>query len=169
VNGTISPAPGISNTYATIQIKDGSGTLKVIDSTPVDPTTGAFSDTLASGAGWANGTYTALVTWAAGAGATVYTGSVTFVYGAPTPVTTSTTSSASVTTIVNATTITSITTVQSITTIQQVTTVASGTTIVSATTISQGGASTTVEALAIVGIVIAIIAGALAAMALRKH
>ena len=159
VNGTISPAPGVSNTYATIQIKNPSGTVMLVDSALVNPTTGAFSDSLASGANWVNGTYTVLVTWAASASGTVYTGSTTFAYGAA-PTTTTTSASASATTIYYNTTI--ITTVMTTviqpgtttTVIQPGTTVTSVTSIV--TTVQQ--TSTLDEALAAVAIVIAIVA-----------
>ena len=161
VNGTISPAPGAgSQTSATIQIKDSSGTLIFIASAPVDGATGAFNYTVVSGPGWKNGTYTVNVVWAATYSGTAYTGSTTFAYGQPTTTTTTSTSSASATTIVT----TIITTVSSVTTVIQpgttTTVILPGTTVTSVTssvtTIQQ--ASTLNTALAAVAIVIAIVA-----------
>ena len=172
VSGTVSPAPGISGYAVSIQFTNTAG-LYFVATAPVDASTGAFSYTLTTGPAnqnWINGTYTVRAVYGTIPGGPQYTATTTFTYGAvstttTTPTTSTNTTSAVVTTIVNATTITQVTTVQQggttiVTTVQQ-----GGTTIV--TTVQQG-TSTTIEALAIVGIVIAIIAGALAAMALRK-
>lgn len=175
VSGTVSPAPGISGYAVSIQFTNTAG-LYFVATAPVDASTGAFSYTLTTGPAnqnWINGTYTVRAVYGTIPGGPQYTAATTFNYGTFSTTSTSTSSNSTgtssggtTTTIISATTI--FTTVNSATTVM--TTVNSATTVVSATTttVMSGGASTTVEALAIVGIVIAIIAGALAAMALRK-
>ena len=62
VTGTVSPAPG-NETSAFVQVTNPSGTVVRVDSVPVDPTTGAFSDGFtAGGTNWLLGTYTVKAT-----------------------------------------------------------------------------------------------------------
>ncbi len=199
VNGTVSPAPGVAGYAVTVELTNPSGLFVAqsasVNPTTGFYTTTFVSSTPAQL--WGNGTYTVTAVYAPSAQGATSTASTTFSYGTfvPTTTTSSSTSTGSsgsgsgtTTTVVSVTTINSITTVNSVTTITQGgTTITSlitqgGTTITSVitqagttivTTVSQtvsgSGSSTTAEALAAVGIVIAIIAGAIAAMALRKH
>jgi hypothetical protein len=180
ISGTVTPAPGASGYGVTIEVTNPSG-LYFVASTAVNATTGAFSYTLVTGspAGlWGNGTYTVTAIYATSASGPTYTGMTTFTYGEFVSSSSSTSSSGSAsssgvaTTIVTSvvTTIVQQTTVQTTTVVSSATTVNLGTTIVSATTTTvQGAASTLAETLGVVGIVIAVIAGGIAAMALRKH
>jgi len=187
INGTVSPAPGAAGYSITLTVTNTAG-LDYVVSTSVNGTNGHFSYTLVTGttAGlWVNGVYTVTGIYTPNINTPSTTGSTTFQYGAvttttsPTTTTTSSSGGGSTTTVV--TTIDSITTIVSATTIiqggttitQAGTTVTLGgttvTSVVNSITTVSGGSSTTAEALGAVGIVIAIIAGALAAMALRKH
>lgn len=184
VSGNIAPALGISGTSATVAITNSHG-LFVTNSTAVDPTTGAYSVTFVSLSNasslWVSGVYTATVTWAASATSTAYQGTGTFGYGTTTSTTTTTTTSSSSSgtgsTIVSSTTITSTAVATStVNTSTEITTTISGTVVtlttslpgVQSTTTTSGAMNTTVIAIGAAAVVIAIIAGALAAMALRK-
>jgi hypothetical protein len=179
INGTVTPAPGASGYGVTIEVTNPSG-LYFVASTAVNATTGAFSYTLVTGspAGlWGNGTYTVTAIYATSASGPTYTGKTTFTYGEFVSTTSSSSSSGSgsssgvvATTIITSVVTTIVQNVQTTTVVSSATTVNLGTTIVSATTTTvQGSASTLGETLGVVGIVIAIIAGGIAAMALRKH
>jgi hypothetical protein len=179
INGTVSPAPGVSGYSVSIEVTNPSG-LYFVTSTPVNATTGAFSYTLTTGSPsnlWGNGTYTVTAVYAASANSQPVSGTTTFTYGEFASTTSSSSSSGSgsssggvATTIISSFVTTIVQNEQTTTVVTSATTVNLGTTIVSATTTTvQAAASTLGETLGAVGIVIAIIAGGIAAMALRKH
>lgn len=179
VSGVITPAIGVPGTSATVMISNGNGLL-LTQSTPVDSATGAYSTTFVSLSNssslWVSGVYNATTKWAAAAPPSpVYSGTASFGYGATlttaTSTTTTTSSSGTGSTITSSTTVTSTvnTSTQTTTTIGgtsvTVTTSVPGTT---STTTKTGSMNTTVIAIGAAAVVVAIIAGALAAMALRK-
>lgn len=189
ISGNVTPPPGSAGYAVTVEVTNPSGLFNV-QSAAVNATSGAYSTTIVSGTPaqlWGNGTYTITAVYATSANGPTYTATSTFAYGTFTTTTTTGTgtgtSSGSVTTktvYINMTTIvSSITTVNSGTTTivnSGTTTVisgGSGTTLTSIitemTTVSGSGNSNTALAVGAVGLVIAVVAGGLAAMALRKH
>jgi hypothetical protein len=176
INGTVSPAPGVAGYSVTIEVTNPSG-LYFVASAPVNGTTGTFGYTLVTGSPsnlWGNGTYTVTAVYAVSTTSPTYTGSTTFTYGEFASTTSSSSSSGSssgvATTIITSVVTTIVQNEQTTTVVTSATTVNLGTTIVSATTTTVQAAATTLgETLGAVGIVIAIIAGGIAAMALRKH
>lgn len=175
ISGTVSPAPGTTGSEATVSIANNVAGVFVVNSTAVNPTTGAFGLTFVSTSSWAAGVYTVTATWAAGAPPSpAYQGTSTFTYGNVSTTTTSTTSAtpnSNITTItvVNSTTIIVSSVTTFVTTVIQGSTVTSIITQETTTTISAVGNSTLGEIIGIVGIIIAVIAGGIAALALRKH
>jgi|SRR5579875_2152596 len=178
VSGVVTPAPG-SGTQVALSITSPSGAVIDATNAAVNGATGAYSTTFTLGGPsyTVNGTYT--VTATAGNGAT---NSATFTYGCSgcSPSVTSTQSGScacTATTIVT----TIVTTVEVTTTVNQATTVTQAFTTTVAqtnnviTTISQGFTTTVMQAdttgttVGAIGVVIAIVAGALAALALRKR
>jgi len=196
ISGVVTPAPGAAGYAVTVEITNPSG-LFTVQSAAVNATTGAYSTTFVSGTPaqlWGAGTYTITAVYATSANGPTYTATATFTYGSftTTPTTTSSTGSSSntggttttiITTIYSTTVVSSITTVnQGVTTIIQggpTTMVTSAGTVITTIITSAGtvinsgtggnGNSNTALAIGAVGLVVAIIAGALAAMALRKH
>ncbi|MGH2639187.1 MAG: hypothetical protein ACRDF4_07920 [Rhabdochlamydiaceae bacterium] len=187
INGTVSPAPGATGYSISLTVTNAAG-LYFVASTPVNGTTGAFSYTLVTGTTnglWDNGTYTVTGIYSTNINSPTVTGSTTFAYGTFTTTSTSSSSSSSSSSCGCGTTV--VTTIDSITTVYAGTTtvvnsgtttvinsgtttvVNSGTTVTQITTVSAGGNSSLGEALGAVGVVVALIAGGLAALALRKH
>lgn len=173
VTGMVIPNPGANQEVSiSVTAPDGANVLTAV--VPVSSATGAFNYTATAGGSshWVNGTYTVNAIW--GTVNQAYSNTTTFAYGTFSSTTTTSSSSATgstVTTIFSNTTISSITTVSSVTTVISGTTLTSVTTVVSSiiTTITSGGSNSTALYIGIVGVIIAVIAGALAAMALRKH
>ena len=190
VSGSVVPNPG-ANQEVSVAVTAPNGATVLNGVVPVNSTTGAYTYTAVPGgsSNWVNGTYVAQVTW--GTLSQTYTNATSFTYGTvPTTTTSSsssgssTSSSKSVTFIASSTTTTvATTTTQTVATTYVTTLVNPGTTIV--TTITQGGhtivttqstvttvqgsGSVTAEAIAAVGVVLAIIAGAIALMAMRRR
>lgn len=175
ISGTVTPAPTASGYAVTLEISNTNG-LSFVVSTSVAATTGDFSYNLVTGpasGNWVNGTYTVTAVYQTAQNQPTYTGSTTFQYGTSTSTTTTTSGQTGFTTTI-ITTVSSITTVNSATTVtvNSATTLTSVTTLVSSfvtTVTSNVSSSSTALYIAIVGVIIAIIAGAIAAMALRKH
>lgn len=172
VSGMITPNPGAGQEVSiAVTAPDGANVLSAV--VPVSSATGAYNYTAVAGGSshWINGTYSVSATW--GTISQAYTNTTTFAYGAFTTTSTSTSSNSSssgqATTIYSNTTISSITTVTSVTTIISGTTLTSVTTIVSAITTTVANGSSTALYIGIVAVIIAVVAGAIAAMALRKH
>ena len=175
VSGMITPNPGAGQEVSiAVTAPDGANVLSAV--VPVSSATGAYNYTAVAGGSshWINGTYSVSATW--GTISQAYTNTTTFAYGAFTTTSTSTSSNSSssgqATTIYSNTTISSITTVTSVTSVTTIisgTTLTSVTTIVSAITTTVANGSSTALYIGIVAIIIAVVAGAIAAMALRKH
>ncbi len=189
ISGAVVPNPG-SGQEVNIVVNAPDGASVVDTDVGLANATGTYSFTTPTGGNpnWVNGTYTVEVTW--GTLTNAYTNTTTVAYG-KFVTSTSTSSSSHSTSSSPSGTGTTTTIVSQITTtiVSAVTTTivsgsGVGTTIISGTTITtivSSGAPTTImttitssssaglaEALGAVGIVIAVIAGALAAMALRK-
>jgi hypothetical protein len=173
VNGTVTPAPGISGTSVAVTILTPSGTTADANQFAVNPSTGAYGGTFVTG----GPTYSPQGTYTISANYNGATASQTFTYGnGSSSVTSSQTGGATTTTIVEQTTVTQV--VSSVTTVvsSAVTTVSAvaqtTTTVVNAvtTTISSSvaGSDSTALAIGAVGVIIAIIAAVLAVLAMRK-
>jgi hypothetical protein len=174
VSGAVTPAPGVSGTNVAFSVVAPNGATVGAGQLAVGATTGAYSGTFVTGGTLysVNGTYTVNVNYnGATASSTFQYGNVTTSGGSGT----TTTVMVTTTVIVNsATTTTVISNVQTTVTQQTQTTItqqfSSGTTttIMATTTVSQTGTDTG-TIVGAVGVVIAIVAGALAIVALRKH
>lgn len=183
ISGTVSPAPS-SGSAVTVSTANPNG--QVVDISPVTVNSGSFSYTYTTGgsSNWVNGTYTVTVTYKDNSGV-VTTGTQTFKVGTTSGTTSNTGSSGSVTTVFyNVTTTVSAQTtvtqqVQTTVTQQIQTTVVQQNTVTQQqqTTVTQQMQTTVFQAytgsdtgtyVGAAGVVIAIVAGALAALALRK-
>ena len=154
VSGTVSPAPGVSGTNVAVTILSPQGATVDANQFSVNSATGAYTGTFTTGGPLynVNGTYTITVTAANGA-----TASTSFQYGSGSGVS----GVGTTTTEFFSTTVTEQTTVTqaqqtTVTQIQQTT-----------VTVSYTG-SDTGTIVGAVGVVIAIVAGALSVVALRK-
>jgi len=173
VSGTVTPAPGVSGTNVAISITSPNGQLAGVNQFSVNSGTGAYSGTfVAGGALWSvNGTYTVSANYN-GATATnqFQYGNVTTSSGSATTTTlivssiitqqtTVTVSGGAVTTtVVQAPVTTTVVQAQQTTVTQQI-----------QTTVTESAASdTTGIVVGAIGVVIAIIAGALSVVALRR-
>ncbi len=172
VNGTVSPAPAVNGTNVAVIILSPSGATADANQFTINPTTGAYSGTFVTG----GPTYSTQGQYKITANYNGATQSATVQYGNATQTTSRAangTTISSVTTIVTSivTTITQGGTTTTVLNNQQGTTVTSVvnsiTTIVSS--ITNGGSNgSTALAVGAVGVIIAVIAGVLAVMAMRK-
>jgi len=186
VSGTVTPAPA-AGTAVGISVISPSGAQVAFISPQV--TAGSYSGTFVTGGtgNWVSGTFTVTAKWADNATGPAYAESTTFTYTASGPTTSSVTQTNVTTTIISQVTTTIVESSAVTTTVvasppPAVTTIITqvqtlpGTTVTqvvssivsSITTVSSGGGSSADLPIAIVGVVIAIVAGALAVVALRR-
>jgi hypothetical protein len=188
ISGSVSPAPGASGYEVGIAVQNSGGQAVIVADANVNGTTGDFNYTYTGVGNLANDTYSVTVAYEPTIGGPTYDGSASFNYGFV-QTTTSTSQTCTCTTVyVNATTTVEATTTVVLTGGATTTTVSSpgatttvvqqGATVTSivqtqtTVTLSPSSSSSgvgTAEAIGAVGVVIAVIAGALSVFALRKH
>lgn len=169
ISGTVTPAPGVTGTNVAYTVVSPGGAQVIVGQTGVDATSGSYSATFVTGgtSSWVNGTYTVNVQYnGATASANFQYGNVSSSQGG-----TGTTTTVMVTTTIVEQTTTTVNAQTTVTVNAQTTTTVNAqttTTVVQQTTVTAANSDTGLY-VGIVGVVIAIIAGALSVMALRRH